>query len=501
MEIASAAAHVSNGRPALGHNLEYRDLREWLAQVEGLGELRHIEGATAERDIGMACELLQHDESAPAALFEAIPGYDKSFRVLANFFGGRRRNTTFGFPTGLNKVQLSEALLGSLQRAFENPLPYRVVKDGPVLRNVMSGDGVDVLAFPTPKWHQGDGGRYIGTGCFNVTKDPDSDWINCGTYRAMVHDKSSVGFHISPGKHGGGHRDKYFARGLPMPTVMVVGVDPFTFLMAGSDVPHGLCEYDVVGAYRGEPVDVVLGELTGLPFPANAEIVLEGYCYGDRQQPEGPFGEWTGFYGSSVRQAPVMEVKAIYYRDAPILLGSPPQRPPDEHSRYLAIVRSAQLKNAIKLSGVPDVLSVWCHEVGGSRMFTGLSIKQRYPGHATQAGFIAAQCGVGAFAGKYVVVVDEDIDVTDINQLLWAMCFRSDPATSVQIIHDTYSTKLDPSIPPWKKDAGDTTNSRAIINACRPFHWKDRYPEVNVPSPELYAEAREKWGYLLDPLP
>ena len=164
---------------------------------------------------------------------------------------------------------------------------------------------------------------------------------------------------------------------------------------------------------------VVLGEVTGLPFPANAEIVLEGFCYGDRQKAEGPFGEWTGFYSSSVRESPVMEVKAIYHRNDPIILGSPPQRPPDEHSRYLAIVRSAQLKDSIKRSGVPDVQSVWCHEVGGSRMFTGVSIKQKYPGHATQAGFIAAQCGVGAFAGKYVVVVDDDIDVTDLEQLLW----------------------------------------------------------------------------------
>jgi UbiD family decarboxylase len=98
---------------------------------------------------------------------------------------------------------------------------------------------------------------------------------------------------------------------------------------------------------------VVLGELTGLPFPAEAEIVLEGYCYPDKRRQEGPFGEWTGFYGSSVREAPVMDVRAIYYRNDPILLGSPPQRPPDEHSRYLAVVRSAQLKDALKRAGVP----------------------------------------------------------------------------------------------------------------------------------------------------
>jgi UbiD family decarboxylase len=497
MDIVSAAKAALNGT-GTRHHLGYTDLRGWLAEVEALGELRAVEGASCELDIGLATELLQHSARGPAALFDKIPGYAPGFRVLSNFFGGRRQNTTFGFPAHYNKVELSEALGDSLKYAFEHPVPYEVVGDGPVLQNVMRAGDVDVLAFPTPKWHEGDGGRYIGTGCFNVTRDPDDGWINAGTYRAMVHDKTSVGFHISPGKHGGGHRDKYFARGEAMPTCMVIGVDPFTFLMAGSDVPHGICEYDVVGAYRGEPMKVVLGELTGLPFPADAEIVLEGYCYPDKRRQEGPFGEWTGYYGSSVREAPVMDVHAIYYRNDPIMLGSPPQRPPDEHSKYLAVVRSAQLKDALKRSGVPDVVSVWCHEVGGSRMLNGISIKQRYPGHAVQAGFVASSCGVGAFTGKYVVVVDEDIDPSDLDQLLWAMCFRSDPATGLQIMNGTYSSKLDPSIPPWKKEAGDTTNSRAVINACRPYHWRDQYPRMNVPSPELHKLAREKFGYLLD---
>lgn len=499
MDLASSRRAVANGAGSNGIavHLPYRDLREWLAQVEALGELRRVDGATYDEDIGLATELLQH-ANGPAALFDRVPGFAPGFRVLSNFFGGRRQNITFGFPPTLNKVELSQHLSGALKHAFEHPIPYEVVTDGPVLQNVMRGADVDLLAFPTPIWHEGDGGRYIGTGCYNVTQDPDDGWINAGTYRAMLHDKTSVGFHISPGKHGGAHRDKHFARGEAMPTCMVIGGDPLTFLMAGSDVPEGLCEYDVVGAFRGEPLKVVRGEVTGLPFPADAEIVLEGYCHPEKRRQEGPFGEWTGFYGSSVREAPVLDVRAIYYRDDPILLGSPPQRPPDEHSRYLAVVRSAQMREALARAGVSGVESVWCHEVGGSRMLTGIAIKQRYPGHATQAGFVASTCGVGAFSGKYAVVVDEDIDPSDIDQLLWAMCFRSDPATSVQIIHDTYSSKLDPSIPPWKKDAGDTTNSRAVINACRPFHWRDRYPRMNVPSPEQQRLARERWGHLLD---
>ena len=362
----------------------------------------------------------------------------------------------------------------------------------------MEGDDVDVEGFPTPMWHDQDGGRYIGTGSYNVTVDPDSGWINVGTYRVMVQSKTSVGFYISPGKHGRIHRDKYQQRGEPMAAVIVCGGDPMTFLMGCSEVPPGVCEFDVVGGFRGEAMKMIKGKHTGLPFPANAEIVLEGFIEPDNMKEEGPFGEWTGYYGSKMRREPVMDIKAIYYRDNPILLGCPPQRPPDELARYRAVTRSALLKENIAKAGVPDVTGAWLHEVGTARMLVAVSIKQRYPGHAKQAGHIACQCHVGAYAGKYVIVTDEDIDVSNLEELIWAMLTRSDPATSIDIITNAWSTHLDPRIPPWEKEKGNLTNSRAIIDACRPFHWKDDFPPVNAPPPEMAREAREKWGWLCD---
>ena len=482
----------------LKHRIPYRNLREYIDEVDKLGELKRVSGATWEEGIGLATELLQHSEQAPAALFDDIPGYPKGFRVFTNFFGGTRQNMTLGFPTSLSKFELSEAFNESFREIIKQPIPYEVVEDGPILENVIEGDDIDVFKFPTPLWHGGDGGRYIGTGSFNVTRDPEENWINVGTYRVMVQDKRTVGFYISPGKHGNIHRQKWFDRGEPMPVCVVVGADPMTFLMSSTEIDYGVCEYDVVGAYRGEAMKVVHGRLTGLPFPAEAEIVLEGFCHKDAARPEGPFGEWTGFYGSPVHDGPIIEVKAIYHRNDPIILGCPPQRPPEEQSRYRAVVRSALLKDQITAAGVPDVQGVWCHECGGSRMFTALSIKQRYPGHAAQAGQIAAQCRVGAYAGKYVVVVDEDIDVTDLNDVMWALCFRSDPATGIDIIKGAWSTGLDPSIPPDRKKRGDMTNSRAVIDACRPYHWRDQYPKVNMPDRDTWARAKKEWGWLLD---
>jgi len=475
----------------------YTDLREWITQADRLGEIRIVPGASWEEDIGMATEIVQHSDSAPCVIFDDVPGCRKGFRVLTNFFGGKRKNMTLGFPTGLNRLELSEAFLNTYLADLKR-VPYQEVSDGPIFENILTGDDVDVTKFPVPIWHERDGGRYIGTGSFNVTRDPEEGWINCGTYRVMIQDKRTVGFYISPGKHGRIHRDKYQSRGELMPTVIVLGGDPLTFLMACSETPYGVCEYELVGGMRGFPVQVVPGKITGLPIPANAEIVLEGFVDPKKRLPEGPFGEWTGYYASDTRPEPVLDIKAIYHRNDPILLGCPPQRPPDELARYRAVTRSALLRQSVQRAGVPDVHAVWAHEVGTARMLVGISVKQRYPGHSKQAGHVACQCHVGAYAGKYVIVVDEDIDVSNLDELIWAMLTRSDPATSIDFVKGAWSTPLDPRIDPVDRAAGNFTNSRAIIDACRPFHWRDKFPPVNMPSPEVMKKAREKFSYLLE---
>jgi len=487
---------LSNTQGRNRPDFRYTDLREWLREADGLGEVSRMSGADTARDIGMAASLVMRNENANCVLFEDMPETATGSRLLINFFGGRRRNMTLGFPSDYSKVELSEAF-HSMQQGDRPLVPPTEVSTGAVLENVLEGDDVDVTAFPAPQWHPGDGGRFIGTGCFQVSRDPDTGALNLGTYRVMVHDRNTVGSHISPGKQGRRQRDRYFERGEPMPVCIVLGGDPLTFLAACSELPEGVSEFDIVGGLRGDPVKVVNGRHTGLPFPANAEIVLEGFIDPEERRREGPFGEWTGHYGEADDQ-PVIRVAAIYHREAPILMGCPPQRPPDEMCRYRAITRSALLRDNIARAGVPNVTAAWAHEVGNSRMLLGVSIKQRYPGHATQAGHIAAMCHVGAYAGKYVVVVDDDIDVSNLEELMWATVTRSDPATSIDIIRGAWSSPLDPSIPPWRKEAGDTTNSRAIIDACRPYHWRETFPDVTAPAPELDKEAQRRFGWLVD---
>lgn len=490
---------TTNGRVGANqeHLILYDDLRGWIEEADRLGELRCVDGASWQEEIGMAAELVSHDDSAPAVLFGKVPGCLEGSRVLVNMFGGRRKNMTLGFPTDLGKVALSDAFAG-VYAGNEGLIAPNLVDSGPVFENVVQGDAVDLEVFPAPHWHEKDGGRYIGTGCYHVTRDPESGSINLGSYRVMIHGKRSVCHNVLPGRHADLHFKKYQARGERMPVAIVVGGDPLTFIMGGCDIPEGVSEYDVAGALRGKPIDVVAGKVTGLPIPANAEIVLEGFVDGDRLEPEGPFGDWTGTYTEKGRVNPVVDIEAVYYRDDPILLGFAPQRLPDEYSRFRAITRSPFLKKDLEAAGVPGVTAAWCHEVGGSRMLLAVAIEQRYTGHARQAGHVASMCRTGVDGNRWVIVTDSDVDVTNLEELIFAALTRADPATSVDFIRGAKGAVSDPRLTPWDREAKNFTNSRMIIDACMPFHWRDEFPEINQPSADSLRRAREKFGYLLD---
>jgi 4-hydroxy-3-polyprenylbenzoate decarboxylase len=471
--------------------MAYKDLREWLSAVEKMNQLKTIEGADWNEEMGAITELIYHEGAAPppAIMFDEVPGYQKGFRAL---FGAtcspERMALTLGFPdtikTGIGLVKTYRQQLKSFQA-----IAPKVVEDGPVLENIDSGDDVNVLKFPVPKMHELDGGRYIGTGCLIITRDPDEGWVNFGAYRVMVHDEKRVAFYISPGKHGNLQRQKYFDRNEPCPVVVCVGQDPLLFLASGNEVGYGLSEYDYAGGFKGQPIEVVKGRHTGLPFPAHAEIVLEGEAVPGEMQEEGPFGEWTGYYASSARPEPVIQVKNVYHRNDPILCCARPGRPPSDYSFSKCVVKSAMIWDELEKAGVPNVQGVWCHEAGGGRMFNTVSIKQSYAGHARQAAMVASQCHAGAYLGRYVVVVDEDIDPSNTFDVLWAIASRSEPAESIDIIRRCWSGPLDPRIPVGKKGM----NSRAIIDACRPYEWKDDFFPVVESSEKLRAATLKKW--------
>jgi 4-hydroxy-3-polyprenylbenzoate decarboxylase len=343
-----------------------------------------------------------------------------------------------------------------------------------------------------PFLNEKDGGRYIGTDDLVIMRDPDDGWINAGTYRVMVHDRNTLGLWTSPGKQGRQIREKYFARGKPCPVVISFGHDPLLFLAGGNELKFGLSELDYAAGHRGLPYDVVLSELYGLPMPAHAEIVVEGLIHPDDVLPEGPFGEFTGYYAGGKSDQPVVRVQRIYHRHDPILQIATPMRPPSDFCFSKCVTKSGMIWDEVERAGLSGVTGVWCHEFGGARMFNVIAIKQAFSGHSKQAGMLAANCQSGSYLGRFVVVVDDDVDPTDSFDVLWAMCTRCDPVEDIDFIRKVWSGPLDPRIA-----RGTAFNSRAVIDACRPFEQLKTFPPVARASKELLAEVSAKFADVL----
>src|SRR5688572_28860192 len=471
------------------------DLRPWLAQVEKLGELREVRGADWNLELGAISELNVKQDAPPALLFDEIKGYPKGFRVLTcSTSSPARLSAILRLGVQTSHKALVEALRGKPAQWQAEAPKYDpvVVTKGAVLENVQKEP--DVLAFPSPFWHEMDGGRYIGTGCSVVTRDLDSEWVNVGTYRVQVLDVKHVTIDMVPGKHGRIQYEKHKKAGKRFPMAIVLGGDPLGYLISGIEIPFGMCEWNYIGAILGQPVSVVRGE-TGLPFPAASEIVIEGHIEPDDERTEGPFGEFHGYYPGKAGTAPCMTVTRVYHRNNPILMGSPPAKPPNDYSYSKAVMRSALLLDALVAAGVSDVKSVWAHEIGGARMFNVVAIKQRFAGHARQAGHILSQCGVGAYMSRYSVVVDEDIDPANLQEVMWAVATRTDPALDIDIIQRGMGSKNDPMFVAYRYDAPLT--SKAVIDACRPWDHLEQFPAVAEASKELQEKTRAKWKDLL----
>ncbi len=470
-----------------------KDLRDWLAEIEAIGELQIITGAEPKEEIGGLVDIFMRKMGGPAVLFDEVPGYPKGTRVLANILTSAPRiNVALGLPAKGTEMDLVQWWRGYMRDA---PMIKPVqVNGGPLCENILEGKDVDLYRIPTPVWHELDGGPFIGTACLVIVKDPDSDWINYGAYRVQVHAKDVASVMISPGKHGRIIMQKYHDRGLPCPVAVVVGVHPAMFMLSGLELPYGKSEFEAAGGIFGEAVEIMNMPKTGLPVPANAEIAFEGYIHPNDKVQEGPLGEWTGYYSGDSRPEPAIRIETMMHRNNPILLGAIPAVPPNDNTFYLGSYRCGAIWNQLEAAGIPEVKGVWAHEAGGSRFWTTVSIKQLYGGHAKQAGMVAAHCLAGAYCNRWTIVVDDDIDPTNIDEVIWAMSTRVDTREDIDIIEGGWSSALDPMC--YDGDT-DRRNGRVIINACKPFKRKDTFPLVARNTKGLDERVRAKFAHVL----
>ncbi|HDZ90247.1 MAG: phenylphosphate carboxylase subunit beta [Deltaproteobacteria bacterium] len=463
-----------------------KSMRDFIAQAESEGMLKRIK-AEVDWDLELShIAKLNEEQQGPALLFENVKDYDSPV-ITSVCTTTQRLSLIMGEPRESTLVDLMQVWVDK----HENAIPPKFVETGPCKENILTGDDIDLFKFPVPKYYPLDGGRYFGTAHFVVTKDPDTGWVNLGTYRLQLLDKNHLGTQFIKGKHSDIMLKKYQAMGKPMPVCVVVGCDPLLFLMGASRLSAFESEYDFAGSIRGEPIEVVKAETNDLPVPATAEIVVEGEVDADKFMEEGPFGEYTGYYsGVGTDPRNYIDVKCITHRNNPVFWGTTVGRAVTDTHMTMALTYGATLWQQLVAMKIPGIKAVYCPPEGSGRFLAIISMKQMYPGHADQVLTAAISTEMGAYGLKTVIVVDEDIDPWDIPRVLYALSFRFQPNRS-QVIKRGRSTPLDPSLP---LDARWITG-RLLLDATIPYDWKEKPIPIELDS-ELVEKIKGRWSEL-----
>ncbi len=475
--------------------MEFRDLREFIDICNQIGEVRVIEDADWDLEIGAITELTA-EIRGPLLLFDNIKGYLPGFRVCSNTYSNLKRTAiALNLPQGLSPLDTLTAWRDKMRHL--KPIPPVEVDDAPIKENVMTGDDIDLYKLPAPRWHDGDGGRYMGTGHAVIIRDRDEGWINVGTYRAMVQSKDSISVLAIHGQHGRIMMEKYHARGQNCPVAICFGPEPVLFLASTYRVPWGLGEYEFAAGVKGKPIEITKGVFTDLPLPARGEIVIEGEipplsveCCN-----EGPFGEWPGYLTATFEEgkplAPVVKVKSVFYRNDPIISSAAPLKPPTPCYFDLPLLTSASIWDQLEAAGYPGIKGVWSLVTMGA-LLTVVGIKQMYRGHAKEIGIAAAVMPGGAIQGNITIMVDDDIDITNIEDVMWAVATRCN-VENIEIIRGIRTGMTLPLGKPQLKEGKFPVTPRAVIDACKPYDWINEFPKVNIFDPEYRREIAEKW--------
>ncbi len=436
--------------------MHYQDLRDFIAQLEKMGELKRITHAVDPYlEMTEICDRTLR-AGGPALLFENPKGH--SIPVLGNLFGTPKR---VALGMGQDSV---EALrdVGRLLAYLKEPEPPKGFKDAwekwPVLKQVLNmapkvvsrapcqevvieGADVDLAKLPIQTCWPDDAGPLI-TWALVVTKGPQKERANLGIYRQQVIGRNKVIMRWLA--HRGGaldFRDWQQAHpGEPFPVAVALGADPATILAAVTPVPDSLSEYAFAGLLRGAKTELVKCKTHDLEVPASAEIVLEGFIHPDEMAAEGPFGDHTGYY-NEVERFPVFTIERITQRSNPIYHSTYTGRPPDEPA-VLGVALN-EVFVPILQKQFPEITDFYLPPEGCSYRMACVSMKKQYPGHAKRVMF-----GVWSFLRqfmytKFIIVTDDDVNVREWKDVIWAMTTRMDPARDMLIVENTPIDYLD----------------------------------------------------------
>ena len=436
--------------------MKYKDLRDFIQQLEKQGELKRIKAEVDPYlEMTVICDRVLK-QGGPALLFENPKG--SNIAVLANLFGTPRR-----VAMGMGAKDVSELRgIGELLAYLKEPEPPKGMKDAleklPVFKQVLNmapklvssapcqeviriGDEVDLSVYPIQTSWPEDVAPLI-TWPLVITKGPNKDRQNLGIYRQQVIGKNKVIMRWLA--HRGGALDfkewQTAHPGKPFPVAVALGADPATILAAVTPVPDSLSEYAFAGLLRGSKTEVVKCLSNDLQVPASAEIVLEGFIYPGETAPEGPYGDHTGYY-NEVDEFPVFTIERITQRQVPIFHSTYTGRPPDEPA--ILGVALNEVFVPILQKQFPESVDFYLPPEGCSYRMAVISMKKQYAGHAKRV-MLGTWSYLRQFMyTKFVIVVDEDVDVRNWQDVIWAITTRMDPARDLTILENTPIDYLD----------------------------------------------------------
>lgn len=436
--------------------MKYRDLRDFLAQLESLGELKRISHEIDPNlEMTEVCDRVLR-AGGPAILFENPKGH--SMPVLANLFGTPRR---VALGMGEDSVDALREV-GKLLAFLKEPEPPKGLRDAwekmPVYKQVLNmapkvvssascqeivfeGSDVDLARLPIQTCWPGDVGRLITWGLV-ITRGPRKSRQNLGIYRQQVIGRNKVIMRWLSTRGGAlDYRDWCEARPQqPFPIAVALGADPATMLAAVTPVPDTLSEYQFSGLLRGAKTEIVKCIGSDLNVPASAEIVLEGHIQPGETALEGPFGDHTGYYNEQDR-FPVLTIERMTMRRNPIYHSTYTGKPPDEPA-ILGVALNEVFVPLLQKQ-FPEITDFYLPPEGCSYRLAVVSMRKQYPGHAKRVMF-----GIWSFLRqfmytKFIIVTDDDVDIRDWKEVIWALTTRVDPARDTTLIDNTPIDYLD----------------------------------------------------------
>ena len=456
-----------------------RDLRSWLNQLEEAGDLMKIpDELRLEPDIAALGKAVC-DLQGPAILAENVYGYKTKLCIgLSAAF--RRMAMALGLP----KEASFHDIKAKWRSGFEKyPVKAKIVKDAPCKENIVRGEDVNLFQFPVPRINVNDASFYF-TKTMCITKDPESDWVNVGMYRVMIMDRNKTGFMAQYFQQGTQHYFRARKRGQPLEMAITYGGAPHIPIVSGSPIPWGWNEFDFAGALRGEPEELVMAETVNLPVPATAEIVLEGILK-EPAEFEGPFGEFPGSY-STAYMTPVFEVKAITYRDNPIIDTLYIGRGRTETDYMTALPTISSLEQELK-PRFPEITEI----AFLTPKFMNCVVQGKWTNRAQPIKVMTAVWGAHSMISpKMITLVDDDIDPWNADEVMWAIGARCQADKDIYILPGGYAA-LDPS------QSHEGLTAFFGINATKTMPPNPRHQLVQYVTPRketaLWKERIIKW--------